>query len=106
MKISFDRHWNENTIRNLVKNSCYLNFGEHENLKAICINEEDIESKSRDWNEMTFIVPTEWLKDFCKREFKVDDLDYFLQEEYTSDESEIIFSEALSKRQIVMVDFL
>ena len=105
MKLGFDRHWNKSTIRNLVKNNCYLEFGKHENLKAVCINEEDIESDTRDWMELTFIVPTEWLKSFCKNEFEVDDLDYFLKEEYTSDESEIIFAEALSNRQIVMVDF-
>lgn len=102
----FDRDWNQGTIRNLVKNHCYLEFGQHADLKALCINEEDILPDGRDWMELTFVVPTEWLKDFCRNEFGVKDLDYFLQEEYTTDESEIVFSAALNERQVVMVDFV
>lgn len=105
MKTRFDPQWNQSTIRNLVKNNCYLDFGKHADLRAVCINEEDIEPITRDWSELTFIVPTEWLKTICKEEFNADDLDYFLQEVYTSDESEIIFAKALQERQIVMVDF-
>lgn len=103
---AFDRDWNQETIRNLVKNHCYLEFGQHADLKALCINEEDILPNGRDWMELTFIVPLEWLKNFCRKEFGVKDLDYFLQEEYTTDESEIVFSAALNKRQVVMVDFM
>lgn len=105
MKISFNKHWNENTIRNLVDNNPYLEFGNHEDLRALCVNEEDMESDTRDWGELTFIVPTRWLRNFCEKKFLVGDLDLFLQEEYTSDESEIIFAEALNDQQIVMVDF-
>ena len=89
MNIGFDRHWNQSTIRNLVRNNCYLEFGKHEDLRAVCINEEDILSDTRDWNELTFIVPTEWLRAFCKERFEEDDLDYFLKEVYTSDESQL-----------------
>lgn len=105
MSLDFNRNWNRNTIKDLVKKNCYLEFGRHENMKAVCINEEDIESDTRDWGELTFIVPTGWLEDFCRKEFQAEDLNYFLREIYTSDESEIIFQEALSERQIVMVDF-
>ena len=105
MKINFDRHWNESTIRNMVRNNCYLEFGKHENLKALCINEEDIESDTRDWHEMAFVVPTKWLRKFCKKEFGVTNLDYWISDVYTSDESEIIFAKALEERQVVMIDF-
>ena len=101
----FDRHWNRNTIRNLVDSNCYLEFGEHANLKAVCINEEDIESQTRDWRELAFVVPTKWLKNYCRTKFNNHDLNYFLQEQYTSDESELIFADALKERKIVMVDF-
>ena len=37
MRISFSREWNKSTIRNIVKNNCYLQFGEHEDLKALCV---------------------------------------------------------------------
>jgi hypothetical protein len=91
-----------------VQNNSYLNFGKHENLRALCINEDlyHEEDEGRDWEELTFIVPTKWLKEFCQKEFEVNDLDAFLKEEYTSDESEIIFEEALNNRQVVMVDFI
>lgn len=106
MKISFNSNWNEGIIRSIVENNRYLNFGKHENLRALCINKEDYEDEKRDWDELTFVVPTKWLRKFCREEFSVKDLDSFLREEYTSDESEIIFSAALSERQVVMVDFI
>ena len=37
--------------------------------------------------------------------FEVKDLDYWLQNEYSTDESEIIFERALNERQVVMIDF-
>lgn len=105
MKVNFNRDWDRRTIRNMVKNNCFLEFGKHADLRAICINEEDFTHKNRDWIEMAFVVPTKWLKEFCKKEFGVDDLDYWLSDVYTSDESEIIFENALEERQVVMVDF-
>lgn len=105
MKIEFNRDWSQSTIRNLVRNNSFLEYGKHENLRTLCINEEDIEPVDRDWRELSFIVPTKWLRTFCKGKFGVKNLDYFLQETYTTDESEIIFEAALNERQVVMVDF-
>lgn len=103
MARGFNGDWNKSTIKNLIKDNCYLEFGKHANLKALCVNYEGFEVT--DWDELTFVVPTEWLKEFCKNEFGVQDLDVFLQEEYTSEESNIIFWAALKDRQVVMVDF-
>jgi hypothetical protein len=50
-------------------------------------------------------VPSNWLKQTAKELFKVEDIDLWLQEEYTSDESELVFERALNERQVVMVDF-
>ena len=107
MRISFSREWNRSTIRNIVKNNCYLQLGEHEDLKALCIcpYAEDEEFYQPDYMELTFIVPLNWLKETAKEMFEVDDLDYWLQSEYTTDESELIFEKALNERQVVMVDF-
>ena len=102
----FDKNWNRSTIKNLIKSNCYLEIGYHTDLRAVCINEEDEESDCRDWVEMTFVVPTKWLREYCQTELKEADLDYFLQEKYTSDDSEKIFVAALEQRQIVMVDFV
>ena len=37
--------------------------------------------------------------------FNINDLNKWLQIEYTTDESQAIFEEALNERQVVMVDF-
>ena len=106
--ICFNKEWNKQTIRNIVKNHCYLKFGKHEDLKALLIvpfDEDDTFYESTDYKELTFIVPSNWLKETVKKEFYVEDVDYWLQNEYTSDESIIIFERALNERQIVVVDF-
>ena len=46
-----------------------------------------------------------WLKKVAKEEFEIEDLGLWLQTEYTSDESEVIFERGLNERQVVMVDF-
>ena len=55
--------------------------------------------------ELTFVVPLNWLKEIVYEMFEVDDLDYWVQNEYTTDESELVFERALNERQVVMVDF-
>ena len=107
MKISFSRDWNKSTIKNIVKNNCYLQFGNHEDLKALCICPfaEDETFYKPDYYEMAFVVPLNWLKEVAKEMFEIDDLDSWLQNEYTTDESELIFERALNERQVVMVDF-
>ena len=104
-KINFHKDMRTSTIRNLVNNNCYLEFGKHEDLRAVCLCCDDTDIPQTDWQEMTFIVPTEWLRNCCKDEFNETDLDYFLQEKYTSEESEVIFIKALNERKVVMVDF-
>ena len=37
MTIAFSREWSKQTIRNIVKENCYVRFGDHEDLKALCI---------------------------------------------------------------------
>lgn len=107
MRVSFSREWDRKTIRKTVKENCYLKFGEHEDLKALCIYPfaEDKDFYKPDYYELVFVVPNNWLKEVAKEMFEVDDLDYWLQNEYTTDESEIIFERALNERQVVMVDF-
>lgn len=66
---------------------------------------DDEEYYKPDYYELAFVVPTNWLKEVAKEMFEVEDLDYWLQSEYTTDESEVIFARALDERQIVMIDF-
>lgn len=107
MRIVFSREWNKSTIKSIVKNNSYLEFGNHEDLRAMCICPfaEDDDFYNSDYYELAFIVPTKWLRDVAKEMFEIEDLDDWLQNEYTTDESELIFERALNERQVVMVDF-
>lgn len=105
IRTDFNRDWTKREMQELIEQHCYLSFGKHENLKALCINEEDFVPERRDWLEAIFIVPVTWLTDFCWKKYQVQNLDDFLQNEYTSDESELIFAHALMDRQVVMIDF-
>lgn len=106
MEILFSKNWNKSTIRNIIKNNCYLEFGRHEDLRALCVYpfEEDDDCSS-DYYELAFIVPTKWLKETVNGMFNISDIDDWLQNEYTTDESELIFERALNERKVVMVDF-
>ena len=103
--MSFDREWDKQTIMQMVDKQCYLEFGKHEDLKALCVCPHADEETESDYEELTFVVPKNWLEKFCKEKFEVEDLDAFLQEQYTSEQSEIIFENALEERQLVLVDF-
>ena len=107
MNISFSKEWKREDIRSVVKDNCYLKYGEHEDLKSLCICPfaEDETFYKNDYYEMIFVVPTNWLKEVVGEMFEVKDLDYWLQNEYSTDESEIIFERALNERQVVMIDF-
>ncbi len=107
MRISFSKTWDMKTIRNLVDNNSYLQFGAHEDLKALCVEPfaEDETFYTPDYEELVFVVPKEWLERVARELFEVTDLDNWLQNEYTTDESEMIFERALNERQVVMVDF-
>lgn len=72
---------------------------------CICPFAEDDDFYNSDYYELAFIVPTKWLRDVAKEMFEIEDLDDWLQNEYTTDESELIFERALNERQVVMVDF-
>ena len=107
MEIAFSREWNKDTIRKVVSENCYLNFGAYEDLKAICVCPfaEDEEFYEPDYHTCIVVVPNNWLKDVVNEMFEVDDLDYWLKNEYTTDESEVIFERALNERKVVMIDF-
>ena len=107
MFIKFNKNWNRATISNLVKNNSYLEFGLHKDLKALCLlpYSEDEEFYNPDYEELVYVVPKDWLSENAKELFNVTNLDNWLQNEYTSDESEVLFSKALSERMVVMVEF-
>lgn len=103
----FDRDWSKNDIIDLIHKNCYCEFGKHVDMKGLCVNCADIVKTNRDWNELMFIVPKDWLINCVQTLFgvKPHELDDWLNDAYSSDESEQIFAAALEDRQIVMVDF-
>ena len=105
MEITFDKGWSKADIRQMVKDMCYSRFGDHEDLKALCVCPFYEEDYNGDYQEMTYVVPSNWLKQTAKDLFGIEDIDIWLREEYTSDESELVFEKALNERQVVMVDF-
>jgi hypothetical protein len=105
MKIVFNKDWDKQTIKKIVNENYYLNFSNYEDLKALCICPFADEDYETDYQEMIYVVPLKWLKAVVKEEFKVKNLNLWLQNTYTTDESEIIFERALNERQIIMVDF-
>lgn len=106
-EIFFNKQWNRSQIQHLVKEHQYLDYGLHEDLKSlICMPyAEDETLYQPDYYELIFFVPKAWLIDVAKELFNVDDIDYWLQNEYISDESEVVFTKALMDRKVVSVDF-
>ena len=63
-----------------------------------------------DFEEVVFVLEKEWLLDRMKKEEQFKDFDSeklqkWLQETYTSEDSEWIFNEAMQANKIVMIDF-
>lgn len=63
----------------------YLNIGKHKDLIAVCVNEYDSIDE-----EYVFYIEKEWLYVFVQSEFGVHDVNDWLQNIYTSEESEKI----------------
>lgn len=95
------REWDEHT---------FIGFGEHPLLHSMCVcsgyfgEEEDC-----DFDEVIFAVPAAWLVQTVVEEYEElknkDDVQYWLQNEYTSDDSYWIFDKAMRENQIVMLNF-
>lgn len=104
-KPDFDADWSKDTIRNMIRNHAYLDFYKHDSLTGLCINMEDIESETRDWNEMVMFIPKNWLYLIAFVKLEVTDFDTWIKEEYTTSDAMKVFRMALEERQIVGVDF-
>lgn len=98
---------NKKDIVEELGNHPYLEFSEHENLKAMVVCSESFggEEEVFDFEELIFVVPTNWLEAYAKESLGVSDLDYWLQNEYTSDKSYKIYQAALTESKVVMINF-
>lgn len=86
----------------------YLDFAEHKDLISFCICaeyfedwEDELNGIEPDFSEVVAVVEKDWLFDYMDMENPL----YYLQNEYTSDDSIDWFDEAIRKNKIVMVSF-
>lgn len=104
---TFDPNWTQNDIIEIVKTNSYYDFEKHADMKAFCIDCSDFNSKTRNWNKLSFIVPKNWLIMCVNTLFNIKshDLDNWLMNECTSDKSMQIFMAAIEDKQIVLLNF-
>mgnify|MGYP004715368139 FL=1 len=71
-------------------------------------NPDTNEEEESDFNEVIVTVEKDWLFDLIKRTKKLagNEIQKFLQEEYTSDDSSTWYEEARLAEKIVAVDFV
>ena len=104
----------ERILKEVAKTN-YMDFDKHRDLISFCVcnecfeyNIDTNEEDESDFNELIVIVEKDWLFNLIKRnyDFRTDDeVLKFLQEEYTSDDSNTWYEEAILANKIVMVDF-
>ena len=89
----------------------YVDFWKHKDLVAMCVCGAYIADENEcDFEEVVFVLEKEWLLTRLKKEEQFEDFDSeklqkWLQDTYTSGDSEWIFNEAMKANKIVMVDF-
>lgn len=84
----------------------FLYYAHHPDLKALSVCSGDMgEDEDVDFDELVFAVPKKWLFDIVAKELEIEDVQDWLENEYTSDESHIIFQWAMEQNQIVMLEF-
>lgn len=88
----------------------YLNFGDHKKLLALCVTVDNYnEMPGYDYDEIIFTVPCEWLLNWLwendNANWTEEKMIEWLQSEYTSEDSEEIFNDAMIAQQIVTLNF-
>lgn len=74
----------------MLEEKPYLNNWKHKDLIAMSVSEHC------DEDEYIYYIEKEWLYSYVKTEFEIKDVDYWLQNEYTSDESENILFDGIN----------
>lgn len=90
----------------------YLEYGKHEKLVILSLCPDPYcEDFSYDYVEIVFTVPVEWLLDNLalydnkRSHWRWKELSEWLKNEYTSDDSEQIFNDAMVDQKIVTLNF-
>ena len=74
----------------MLKINLYLRTGVHPELIEMVVSEYDDVL-----DEVVFYVEKDWLKKYVKENYDVTDLNYWLENEYTSEESELILFDGI-----------
>ena len=107
-------HFTKTKTKNKIllewKKHRFTDFCSHPSLKALGVCSGYVgPDEECDFDELVFAVPEKWLVDTCIREFEElklpSDVQYWLDNMYTSDESHIIYELAMEENQIVMMEF-
>lgn len=90
----------------------YLEYGKHEKLVSLSLCPDPYcEDFSYDYVEIVFTVPVEWLVNWLalydnnRSYWREKEMFKWLREEYTSEESERIFNDAMEEQKIVTLNF-
>lgn len=99
-------------ILKLWKSKPYLEFGKHKKLVALSFCPDPYcELSEYDYDEVVFTVPVEWLLNWLSlydsnySHWGEEEMLEWLQEVYTSEESEQFFENALEDQKIVTLNF-
>lgn len=102
----------KNKILELYHKHQFTRFGDHNELFALVVCADNFYDDNEKWefDELIFAVEKEWLINYLnehKSWIKWDgaEVQGWLQNEYSSDDSYAIFYEALSNSQVVMLEF-
>lgn len=90
------------------KEHSYSLFANHVDLKAlVTIPDPYYEDIKCDYQELVFTIPKTYLFEQCKKIFNIpeNEVQFWLENEYTSDESSILFLKALEDAQVVTLYF-
>lgn len=100
------------SILELWEENPYLEYGSHDKLVALVLCPDPYcEDYMYDYNEIIYTVPVGWLLNWLtlhdnnRSGWREGEMFKWLQEEYTSEESEQIFNDAMKDQKIVTLNF-
>lgn len=86
----------------------YKEFSDHKDLVAFCINgecfENPVDDTQADFSEVTVVIDKEWLDNYLQKD-GISDMQKYLQEEYTSDDSYEWFLAACNAGKVAVIGF-
>lgn len=102
----------KNKILEAYRKHPYIKFAEHNELLALVVCAENFyeDYEKQEFDELIFAVEKDWLINYLNKnrywiKWDLEEVQGWLQNEYSSDDSYAIFYDALSENAVVMLDF-